>query len=216
MKKQKIYSCLVLVVFSCFFYLFFMMFKSSLLFESNRAIISVKDSLVGSSLDIDRPQLGGSYLHETYIQDPANVEMYLRASLFNVGNKSEELISTYEQLLMRRPSWPYYFSGMAHVSQLSKVNSVNYINSAMKYGKYERSVINSLAEIVFHDWDMIEESARLVILNHLSRQQEGVISLTINISAKFAKLYQYCDFLYEINHVEYAACKRNYWEPLSE
>ncbi len=86
----------------------------------------------------------------------------------------------------------------------------------MNYGKHEKQVVYSLAEMLFYGWEKIDEIDRVAILEYLIDQEESVISRTIGISAKFAKIYQYCDYIFEKKHVEYAACKRNYWQPLSD
>jgi hypothetical protein len=122
----------------------------------------------------------------------------------------------YKKLLVIRPTWPYYHSGLVQIEQKKREFNPDTLNRAIKYGMHERTVVYGLAEVLFHEWDNIPENIRLTILNHLSLQHSVIVSQTINISSKFARLYQYCDFLYDKNNVEYAACKQNYWQPLSD
>lgn len=214
--KQKIYSTVVLLVFSVSLYLFSTLFNSSLLFEDNRSILNAQQIDPDLTISLKEPSLKDSFFYDTYIQNPAILELYLRASILSSDKDTEELKLLYKRLLKTRPSWPYYFSGLAQVNQLSDFYNSSDINAAIQYGKYERKVALSFAEILFYGWDGVKKKDQLLILNYLIGQQESTISRSINISAKFAKIYQYCDFIYEKKHVEYAACKQNYWQPLSD
>ena len=62
-------------------------------------------------------------------------------------------------------------------------------------------VSKSLSEVLFFNWNNIETDTKTLLMNHISTQQDAVISSQVTISAKFAKLYEYCDLLYEKKHV---------------
>jgi len=214
--KKKVYSVLVIIVFSVCMFLFSSLYQSSLSFEDLRVIVNDQDNETSVSLELVKPSEQESYFYDTYIQNPATLELYLRASMINSKKNNTEKTLFYKRLLKTRPSWPYYFSGLAQVNHMSGQFDSNIINSIIHYGKYERKVVLSLAEILFHNWERIENKYRELILSHISEQQDYIISQTVNISSKFAKIYEYCDFIYEKKHVEYAACKQNYWQPLSD
>lgn len=214
--KQKVYSSVVILFFTVCLYFYANIFNSSLYFEDNRAIVNVIENTLVPLKQLQQPNMEDSFFYDTYIQDPANLDLFIRASLLVSNKKNKELALMYQRLLKTRPTWPYYYSGLVQINQFSgQINHSDIVRS-IKYGMYERQVVYSLAEILFYGWKDIEKNDRLTILGYLIGQQESVISRTINISAKFAKIYQYCDFIFEKKHVEYAACKRNYWQPLSD
>ena len=139
-----------------------------------------------------------------------------RTELFyNEMNNSQHLTDLYQLLLESRPTWPYFYSGLAQVDQVNKQLQFTHINKAMSFGAHERKVVNSLAEILFYNWDSLEVMSRNRILDYLSNQPSWSIAQSINISAKFSRVYEYCDFLYEKKQVEYATCKHHYWQPLT-
>ncbi|VAW46533.1 hypothetical protein MNBD_GAMMA03-1254 [hydrothermal vent metagenome] len=194
---------------------------SSLRFENNKALFNATyfKQQIQSPLNLKEPIVSQSYIYQTYIQNPAEVELYLRSRLLDSINgtliDTLELQYLYTTLLKTRPSWPYYYSGIAQVQQLTKNLNSKYISDAIKYGAHEQKVIKSLAEILFYNWNNFTKNSRLEVLQYLANQPDNIIAGIVTISAKFAKIYQYCDFLYEEKHVEYPACKQQYWQPLS-
>ncbi len=214
--KQKIYSTVVILFFTVCLYFYATIFASNIYFEDNRAVVNTISNGEDATKHLQIPSQKDSYFYDSYLQDPANLELYIRASLLNKIKKPEELKLLYQRLLKTRPSWPYYYSGLAQVDSLSGQLKQSDVAGSIKYGKHERQVVYSLAEVLFYGWNKIDEMDRKVVLDYLIGQQEVVISRTIAISVKFAKIYQYCDYIFEKKHVEYAACKRNYWQPLSD
>ena len=77
-------------------------------------------------------------------------------------------------------------------------------------------VIKSLAEILFYNWNDIDKGKRSQLMTYLSSQANNSIAKVVEISSKFARVYEYCDFLYEQRHIEHASCKSQYWQPLSD
>ncbi|MFK8011914.1 MAG: hypothetical protein AB8B80_07745 [Marinicellaceae bacterium] len=129
-------------------------------------------------------------------------------------DNTQEISRFYRKLLKTKPSWPYYFSGLVKVDNIDKVVNMKNVKYAIKYGEFERQVATSIAEMVFSRWSLIDNTEKMGILNYLISQHETLLSRLINVSAKFAKIFEFCDFIYEEKQVEYAACKQNYWQPL--
>jgi hypothetical protein len=162
-------------------------------------------------------------LQEGYIayQNPLALELFLRHQLTrqNATDKltRKESANLYRKMLETRPSWPYLYSGLAQLDLIEKQEiNKQLIADTLKYGPYELKVVKSMSEILFYNWDNLEEELKKQLLNFLSKQNDALNSRIIDISAKFARIYEYCDFLYDKKHVEYAACKRHYWQPLVE
>ena len=214
--KQKVYSVLVIIVFAVCLFLFFTLYRSSLMFEEMRALVNDKDKESGVSLVSMQPAEEVSYFFDTYIQNPATLELYLKSSIVNSEKNNNNVGLMYKRLLRTRPTWPYYYSGLAQYNQILDQFIPEIIYKTIKYGKHEKKVVHSLAEILFHNWKLIKTKDRELIMSHFLGQQDKIISQTVSISSKFAKFYEYCDFIYEKKHVEYAACTGNYWQPLSD
>jgi hypothetical protein len=165
------------------------------------------------------PEFDDSQFLGVFKQNPLEQELYLRTKLLDGTLDMDGIIKLqgfYQRLLQTRPSWPYLYSGLVQAQLLHRIFDKGSLEKAMLFGPYERKVIKSMAEIVFYNWDTIDHSAKTRLLEYLSDQDEVMISRVIDISAKFARIYAYCDFLYEKKHVEYAACKRHYWQPLKD
>lgn len=218
MSKQRIYS--VIVILCAFFCLYFygIIFTSSLRYENNKSLFNAKyfnhrDDIV---IDLER----GASLHSgflsSYVRNPAELELKLRADL--MGSDESRVIADhsvyYQELLKRRPSWPYYFSGLMQSEFANKHYSEHAIKKAMYYGPHEKQVVLSLAELLFFYWEDISDNLKNEMMAYLMNQSDILNSIVVKISAKFAKIYQYCDFIYDKKHVEYAACKQQYWKPL--
>lgn len=219
MRKQA-YSIIVLLFAASCLFAYSMLWSSSLRLENNKSLFNAqyyKNKGNNTSLDLKQPDLKKSWLYNRFFQNPAEIELYLRAELFsNEYNNSEKLTELYQFLLSTKPTWPYYYSGLAQVDLADDVFSLVNVDKAMQYGVHERKVVKSLAEILFYDWDEIDELSRIAVLNYLSSQKSWSIAQVVYISARFSRVYEYCDFLYEKKRVEYAPCKQQYWQPLSE
>lgn len=201
-------------------YLYVIVYNSSLRFENNKALFYSnnfkKESI--NSLSLKQPVNGESYLSHVFVRNPLEVELYLRSRLFDSAHDAvnqPELNSLYQSLLKYRPTWPYYHTGLSQVRQLNHGDYGVSLESAINFGPHEKKVAKSVSEILFYNWNTIEEKTKLMILEYLMRQADHVIGSIVKISAKFAKVYEYCDYIYERKRVEYAACKDEYWQPLS-
>ena len=219
--QRRVYSTLVIAVATLYLYLCWMILVGSLRFENNKALFNATyfKQQMQPSLNLKEPTASTSHIYQTYIQNPAEKELYLRARLLDSSNgiltDVGELQYLYMTLLKTRPSWPYYYSGIAQAQQITKSINNKYISYAIKYGPHEQKVIKSLAEILFYNWNNFTKNDRLKVLKYLTNQPNHIIAIIVTVSTKFAKSYQYCDFLYEQKHVEYPACKQQYWQPLS-
>ena len=218
--QKKIYSVLVIVFAASCLFLYSTLLTSSLRLERNKSLFNAqyysKSGVIAPPIKLEGPNFERSWLFNRFFQNPAEIELYLRTELFyNEMNNSQHLTDLYQLLLESRPTWPYFYSGLAQVDQVNKQLQFTHINKAMSFGAHERKVVNSLAEILFYNWDSLELMSRNRILDYLSNQPSWSIAQSINISAKFSRVYEYCDFLYEKKQVEYATCKRHYWQPLT-
>jgi hypothetical protein len=197
-----------------------MLWTSSLRLENNKSIFNAeyyKKENVNRSFEFKQPLYQKSWLYNRIFQNPAEIELYLRAELFSHKlENSDDLIKLYQILLSTKPTWPYYYSGLAQIDLTDKLFRQENVNKAVHYGVHERKVMQSLAEVLFYNWDNIEEDEKNILLEYLSNQKLRSIAQVVNISAKFSRVYEYCDFLYEKKRVEYAPCKRQYWQPLSK
>ena len=218
LSKQKIYSVVVItgLVICLFFY--YSIFKSALLLEDFRVQFNAKYFKKQSDISLEGFQMSDSGWFASYVINPAMTELQLRANLLDSGS-SEQLINLTEEylgLLSTRPSWPYYFSGMLQAEAI-QTNNFSYIfDNAIRYGPHEKQVVSSIAESLFYNWDNLNKESKVIALNYLSNQSEFIKSLAIGISAKFARVYEFCDFLYDKTHVQSATCKINYWQPLAD
>jgi len=211
----------VLFAFVCM-YLYSVIFFSSLRYENNHTLFNLKYIKNKNSIELDLPEPAyqSSALYKMLFVNPQETELYLRIRLLQgeegVFGQLKKLKDIYKSLLMTRPSWPYLYSGLLQIDQLSGKVDAHHLNSAIEYGKYETKVIKSLAEILFYKWNELDESIKNQLLTMLSEQTESRISTIVNIAAKFSRVFEYCDLLYTKKHVEYAACKSQYWQPLSD
>ncbi len=219
--QKKIISASVLLGAVLCLYFYSLIFFSSIRFEQNKTIVTQDLSKTSINTFLADAVLSDDmyWFQKTITRNPAETELYLRSKLLASQSLSfdsvSELKTLYGGLLEGKPSWPYYFSGIVQLSLVNGSLDIGRIESAVKYGQYEKKVIKSLAEVLFYHWDNLNNAERDSLLNYLSDQTEATIAQVVLISAKFARIYEYCDFLYDKKHVEYAACKRQYWQPLS-
>ena len=219
--QKTVYSIVVLVITILCMYLYYIIFSSSLSLENNKALFNRihLDDKIRSSFVLKIIEINKSQYFDTISINPGEIELFLRAQLIE-NTASSQLDNTvwwdYGFLLKKRPTWPYFWSGLVQSRmQRGIVDEVN-LRNAVKFGPHELKVIKSLAEILFYSWEKIQKESRLMLLNYLTEQNKTVIAKVVSISAKFAKIYVYCDFIYEKKHVEYAACKDQYWQPLDD
>ena len=219
--SKKIISALVLLGAVSCLYFYSLIFFSSIRFEHNKALVNqdLSETSIDALLTDAIPTDDTYWFAKTIIRNPVETELFLRAKLLASQLLSFdnvlELKTLYAELLEGKPTWPYYFSGILQLSMVDSSSDINLIESAVKYGPHEKKVIISLAEVLFYHWDNLNKVQRDSLLNYLSNQSEATIAKVVMISAKFARIYEYCDFLYDKKQVEYAACKRQYWQPLS-
>ena len=220
--KKKIYSLLVVFFAFVCLYLYSVIFFSSLRYESNHTLFNLKyiQNKPSIELNLSEPVYQVSGFSQMFLSNPQETELYLRANLLDgnqqSGKQLDKLETIYKDLLNTRPSWPYLYSGLLQVNQLRGTADASYLINAIAYGKHETKVIKSLAEILFHKWDVLDKPFKNELLSMLSEQTEARISTVVNIAAKFSRVFEYCDLLYEKKHVEYATCKSQYWQPLSD
>lgn len=217
--RKQIYSVLVIIFAATCLFLYSTLLSSSLRLERNKSLFNAhyyNKSADAVPLQLERPNFNATWLYHRFFQNPAEIELYLRAQLFyNEMDKLQHQSDSYQLLLASKPTWPYFYSGLAQIDLTNKEFHTYYIDKAIKYGAHERKVINSLAEVLFYSWDRIEKETRIKILDYLAKQTDSSIAQSVNISAKFSRIYEYCDFLYDKKQVEYASCKRHYWQPLT-
>ncbi len=221
--QKKIISMVVVLVAVVCFYLYVLIFASAIRFENNKALMN-QGYFTGSKNDglllKPVPAYNDSWLNKAILHNPAETELYLRSKLLTYQNISRQnvvkLKVLYNMLIQSRPTWSYYYSGLVQLSMIDRSLEIRQLELAMKYGKHERKVIKSLAEILFYNWNRLDNKQRNELLEYLSEQTDSSIAGVVNISAKFARIYEYCDFIYDKKQVEYAACKNQYWQPLSD
>jgi len=198
-------------------------FQSSLKLEGAKALLrSQYGDEVWQIQDFEQftSEINGGSLHPLSLSiNPAELELYLRSFLRKriLGSVTKDNFGRYYKLLLEiKPTWPYYYSGLAQLSVLyGKADEVN-IDNAWYFGKHEQQVVKSLAEVIFYGWNGLKKNNKNRYLSYLINQNEVLVSAVVNVSAKFAKIYVLCDFIYERKQVEYAACKSQYWQPLKE
>ena len=219
--QKTVYKIAVLVLIMLCVYLYYIIFSSSLSLENSKALFNriQLDEKTHLLFVLKITEINKSRYFDTVSVNPAEIELFLRAQLIE-NSVSSQLDSDiwwyYEFLLKKRPTWPYLHSGLAQSAmQRGVVDELN-LRNAIKFGPHEVKIIKSLAEILFYSWEKMQKESRLVLLNYLTEQNKATISRVVNISARFAKIYAYCDFIYEKKHVEYAACKDQYWQPLDD
>ena len=212
--QQLISKVVILFLTLISLYFYFTIFQSSLRLED------LKKSLYAKSANykgLHDDKFSSNY--QNFIQTPSEIEIFLRFQLINGLNDMQaydQLFDGYQSLLTIKPTWPYYYSGLAQIDRSMNVSVVNNLFKAIQYGAHEKKVINSIAEILFSHWEKIKKKDRNRILDYLSTRNDNVITSIVTISVKFAKIYVFCDYIYEKKHVEYAACKQQYWQPLSD
>ena len=138
-------------------YLFSTLYSSSLYFEDHRAVVNEKGDLFDLTAGLEKPSMQDSFFYDSFIQNPANLELYIRANILSSDKNINELTMLYDKLLKTRPTWPYYFSGLAQLNQISNVFDSGIIESAIQYGRFERKVVYSFAEILFHNWIKLQK-----------------------------------------------------------
>ena len=115
--RKQIYSFLVLLFAIICLFAYSILWSSSLRFENNKSLFNSQLYINKGdkySLELKQPKYKGSWLYNRFYQNPAEIELYLRAELFSNNYKEpEKLIKLYHLLLSTKPTWPYYFSGLA-------------------------------------------------------------------------------------------------------
>lgn len=216
--KKNVMLYLSLVFFLWGLYSFVQLYRSSVQLENKKALFQLDNDRDGHVFfDFLRKEDYDS-MHPLLVStSPAEIDLHLRYYLLNHESQSyliNELDDFYKMLIGVRPSWPYYYSGMAQLAMLyDQVDELS-LMSLNQYGYHETKVVESLSEILFYSWNNLQIETRQQLLTQLIDQKESLITSVVNISAKFAKIYHICDFIYEKKQVEYPACKDQYWQPL--
>ena len=217
---QKIYSYLVIVGTIVSLYLYSTIYFSSLRLENNKYLISSIDqeeklSHLPDLLNLTK--LDESWLNKHFVQNPDEIEQLLRYELLTGNSKKEQLLEMrrmYRLLQEGRPSWPYYYSGLSQIDNLLRETNNENLKLAISFGSHESLVVESMAEILFYKWDLLDKKMKNDMLGYLIKQSDIMKGRIVNISAKYSRIYEYCDYIYDKKHVEYAACKGHYWQPL--
>ncbi len=213
MKRQRVYSLLVIFFMGVCVALFIMLFISSIRYESNRSKFNAKYFNDNQFTEIElKPEDGLGF-----ISNPLESELYLRSMLLN-DNKSkaiaDDVVGSYKNLLRTRPAWPYLYSGLMQAQQLSKGEVDDSLELAIKYGIHERDIIASVAEYLFTNWNSVDRMSRSRVLDYLNGQTETSLTAIISMASKFGRVYDYCDYYYMKTRKINDTCKRHYWQPL--
>ena len=150
--------------------------------------------------------------------DPARGELYIRSLLVNKKLLTKQQIlkarHLYKTLLSRRPSWPYYYSGLSLLGLVDKNLDIKSIEKSLEYGKHENKVVKSMAQLLFSQWEVIDDGLKKSLLEVLSEQNINILNSVVNVSSRLSRVYEFCDYLYEKYKIENRSCKSNYWQPL--
>ncbi len=220
--RENIFAWVSVIVVSWSLYQFFQMFQSSLRLENKKAIFRLSDDhRQWEDLDLSvlsKHGYNNGVLHPLFISiTPAEIELHLRYHLLNHDSQNylrRDIGDFYQKLLKVRPTWPYYYSGLSQLAMLYGEVDESSLKVSSQYGYHEVKVVKSNAEVLFNSWNKLQKNTREQLLSQLTNQNVSLITSVVNISAKFAKIYHICDFIYEKKQVEYPACKDQYWQPL--
>jgi hypothetical protein len=192
------------------------MFRSSLNYEASRVEYRLGSQNVKKLLPNDSDLKLSSFVSES----PNQVELYIRVFLsFSKSESyknSENLSDAYFNLLKIRPSWPYYYSGLAQIKKIEQNDFNPSINKAIMLAPFERKVVESVSQLLFSNWESIDSVMKKKMLVYLSSQSRVVIERLISTSLRFARLFEFCDYLYESKRIEYQTCKLEFWQPLMD
>lgn len=196
--------------------LFALLFNSSLSYESRRvefnAIIAAKQN--------ELPKREAYYSLNSYlIKNPTESELMIRAYLSNPKRfflkPGFEPVYVYENLLKIRPSWPYYFSGIAQIKKNEKNDFIPSLKKAIMLAPFERKVALSVSQLLFSNWDSVNSADKRYVLRYLAKQNDVMLNAIVESALRFARMFEFCDFLYEQNQKENSVCLREYWRPLN-
>ncbi len=206
----------VYLILLLFLVLFVLMFQSSLSYEASRVDYRLGSDSVKNSLPDSRKLKFISFVSV----NPNQIELYIRAFLSISKSESlknsEKLSDAYFSLLKIRPSWPYYYSGLAQIKKIEQNDFNPSANKAIMLAPFERKVVLSVSQLLFSNWESIDSVMKKKMLVYLSSQNDVVIERLVGSALMFARLFEFCDYLYENNRVEYQTCKREFWQPLMD
>ena len=206
----------VLIVLLLFLVLFVLMFRSSLNYEATRVEYKLGSQNVKKLLPSGSDLNVSSFVTESPNQVELLIRVFLSVSKEESFNNSEKLSDAYFNLLKIRPSWPYYYSGMAQIKKIEQNDFNPSINKAIMLAPFERKVVESISQLLFSNWESIDSVMKKKMLMYLSSQDDVVIERLVGSSLRFARLFEFCDYLYESKRVEYQACKLEFWQPLMD
>lgn len=194
-------------------YLSFSIFSTNVEYQNIKKQFNIKYFSNAKSLDLNL-----SIQPKKFLRYPAKVELYLRSQLLEGGlseSKKRNLQSHYLQLLKTKPTWPYYFSGMAQLNASVGGFEENMVK-AIGYGAHESKVLKSVSDIFFSRWNDVTKVTKGKVLNYLVKQDEYKLMIATKIAAKFARMYEICDYIYMNDQVENEYCLSQYWLPLTD
>ncbi len=204
----------VYVILLSFLVLMVLMFKSSLNYEASRVEYRLDTQnpkeLLPNSADLEF----SSYVSISPNQVELLTRVFLTVSKEKSFRYSESMADAYLNLLKIRPSWPYYYSGLAQIKKIEQNDFNPSINKAIMLAPFERKVVDSVSQLLFSEWESIDSVMKKKMLVYLSSQDNGKIEGLIGVALRFARLFEFCDYLYESKRKEFQACKREFWQPL--
>ena len=207
---------LIYLALFCFLILLVFLFQSSLSYESNRAEYRLGGQNVTNLLPRTEDLEFLSYITKNPQQLELFIRVFLSVSKEESLKNSKEINETYLSLLKIRPSWPYYYSGLAQIKKIEQNDFNPSVNKAIMLAPFERKVVESISQLLFSGWESIDSVMKKKMLMYLSGQDRAVIEKLIGTALRFARLFEFCDYLYDNNRIEYQACKREFWQPLMD
>jgi hypothetical protein len=201
-----------------FFYLNIL--NSNLNLEINNSVLSnsyFKNQHEEVLVELNQLQLSTADGYKLFL-NPKEQESALRVQfvLNQLGSAIDlnEIKETYLQLLYKKPTWPYFYSGLVQVSQVAKNQDFTNIAESIMFGPHETKIIKSMAEVAFYRWQDISNEQKQVLLDYLSGQSIHNITSSSRIAAKFGRIKSFCEYLFEKFKQENSVCLQNYWKPL--
>ncbi len=214
--NNRVAQLFVYLILLLFLVLFVLMFQSSLSYEASRV-----DYRLGSDSVKKLPPESRKLKLPSFVSvNPNQIELYIRAFLSISKSESlknsEKLSDAYFSLLKIRPSWPYYYSGLAQIKKIEQNDFTPSVNKAIMLAPFERKVVLNVSQLLFSTWESIDSVMKKKMLVYLSSQDDVVIERLVGSALMFARLFEFCDYLYENKRVEYRTCQREFWRPLMD
>ncbi len=207
---------LVYLVLIGFLVLLIFLFRSSLNYEASRVEYRLGEQNVGNALPNIKDLTLSSYVNKSPHEVELLVRVLLSTSKMESLRYSKKLNDAYLNLLKIRPTWPYYYSGLAQIKKIEQNDFNPSVKKAIMLAPFERKVIESISQLLFSNWESIDSVMKKKMLVYLSGQDDAMIERLVGTALRFARLFEFCDYLYEAKLTEYKACKREFWQPLMD